>query len=55
MGATCPECAEEISAKPDAELGMIMGCPSCGTRLEIMCLVPLKIEPAPALEEDWGE
>ena len=55
MGATCPEGAEEVKLKESAELGEIMGCPGCGTRLEVMSIVPVKLEPAPSVEEDWGE
>lgn len=55
MSATCPECAEEIKLKEQAELGEIMACPCCSARLEIMSLAPVKIQAAPSVEEDWGE
>ncbi|MDO8339641.1 MAG: lysine biosynthesis protein LysW [Candidatus Burarchaeum sp.] len=55
MNATCPECAGEVKLKETCELGEIVPCPDCGSRLEVMGMQPLKLEPAPKLEEDWGE
>ena len=53
--AECPECASSISLAPNAEVGEILTCPDCGTRLEVRGVEPAKLEKAPGVEEDWGE
>ena len=55
METTCPECTAEFKPKSGLELGEIFGCTECGSRLEVMNLEPLKIQPAPTVEEDCGE
>ena len=39
----------------DAEIGEIVDCTTCGTELEVIDTAPPVLEPAPELEEDWGE
>lgn len=54
-GAECPECAGSVNLKEGAESGEIVACPDCGARLEIVSVSPPKVQPAPKVEEDWGE
>ncbi len=53
--AVCTECEAEISLEPTTEVGEIIQCPDCGLDLEVLCLDPPKVAPAPEEEEDWGE
>jgi len=53
--AECPECAGQIEIAANAEVGEILACPDCGTRLEIRSVSPPQVAPAPKVEEDWGE
>jgi alpha-aminoadipate carrier protein LysW len=53
--AECPECASQIALAPSTEVGEILTCPDCGTRLEVRSIEPAKLEKAPGVEEDWGE
>jgi len=39
----------------DAAIGEIVDRPTCGTELEVIDTAPPVLEPAPELEEDWGE
>jgi len=55
MGSTCSECAAQLDQNKKLEVGEIFGCTDCGARLEVMGLEPLKVQPAPTVEEDWGE
>ncbi|RLG20175.1 lysine biosynthesis protein LysW [Candidatus Micrarchaeota archaeon] len=55
METKCPECDCVLKPKKELELGEIFSCLDCGSRLEVMSLQPLKIQPAPVVEEDWGE
>ncbi len=50
----CPECGLEWtpSGVQEAE---IVTCPDCGTELEVVGIDPLRLAPAPKVEEDWGE
>jgi alpha-aminoadipate carrier protein LysW len=52
---TCIECGGQIELESDVMLGEIVACPDCGVELEVVELVPLRIEMAPEIEEDWGE
>lgn len=51
----CPECGASIALAANAEVGEILSCPDCGTRLEVRNLAPPTLEKAPGVEEDWGE
>ena len=53
--AECPECASSIELAANAEVGEILSCPDCGTRLEVRSTSPARLEKAPGVEEDWGE
>jgi len=50
----CPECAAPMDAAPTMT-GEILDCAGCGAELEVVSLAPLRVEPAPEIEEDWGE
>lgn len=50
----CPECAEELALDAVLE-NEIVQCAECGVELEVVRLSPLTLEPAPEVEEDWGE
>jgi len=51
----CPECGAEVSLHDDVEVGEIVDCATCGAELEVVADDPATLEPAPELEEDWGE
>ena len=51
----CPECAGTISSKEGMEVGEVLTCKDCGTRLEVMSVEPFQIALAPKIQEDWGE
>jgi len=51
----CPECAGAIAQKAGVEVGEVLTCRDCGTRLEIMSVAPFQLQHAPKVEEDWGE
>jgi alpha-aminoadipate carrier protein LysW len=53
--AECVECGAEVALPDGAEIGEIVDCPTCGTELEVIDTAPPVLEPAPELEEDWGE
>jgi len=53
--AECPECAAELILDDDVEAGEIIVCPDCGVELEVVSVDPVAVEPAPEVEEDWGE
>lgn len=50
----CPECAAELQIAPRL-VGEIVDCDDCGVELEVRNLDPVQVEPAPEIEEDWGE
>jgi alpha-aminoadipate carrier protein LysW len=53
--AECVECGADVALPGDAEIGEIVDCTTCGTELEVIDVSPPVLEPAPELEEDWGE
>jgi alpha-aminoadipate/glutamate carrier protein LysW len=53
--AECPECAGQIPLAANTEIGEILSCPDCGSRLEVKSVSPPSLQPAPKVEEDWGE
>jgi len=52
--APCPECGNDIE-NSNYELGELIVCDDCGSELEVVGVEPLKLEPAPMEDEDWGE
>ena len=55
MTAKCPHCAAAVALTGDPELGELLDCNECDEELEIVCLDPPELAPAPEEEEDWGE
>lgn len=55
MSARCPECDATVATSADVEAGEIIQCPECAVDLEVTALDPVRLELAPAEEEDWGE
>ena len=53
--AECVECGADVALPEDAEIGEIVDCTTCGTELEVIDVSPAVLEPAPELQEDWGE
>ncbi len=53
--AECPECAGAITLKEGTEVGEIISCQDCGTKLEVRSVNPVQLEKAPEVQEDWGE
>ena len=51
----CLECDAEIALSDDVEKGEIVECPDCGSEFEVRAVDPVRLEPAPKEEEDWGE
>lgn len=51
----CPECEAEVSFSRPPLSGQVVACAGCGTELEVVSREPLRLEPAPEVEEDWGE
>ena len=52
---TCPLCNAALELPPDVIEGEIIPCADCGCEAEVRSIDPIKLEPAPAIEEDWGE
>lgn len=55
MAQTCPECDGAVALAEPVRLSEIAQCPECSTELEVVGLDPVKLAPAPEIEEDWGE
>lgn len=53
--AACPECEGSVSIAADPRISEIVECGECAVELEILTLDPLRLAPAPEVEEDWGE
>ncbi|MFC7166651.1 lysine biosynthesis protein LysW [Halospeciosus flavus] len=51
----CPECGADVELPENVEVGEILDCATCGSELEVTGVEPVALEPAPELEEDWGE
>lgn len=51
----CPECDAGLEIPADAVIGEIVPCPECGVEFEVTGTDPFTVEPAPEIEEDWGE
>lgn len=56
-GATgaCPECEGAVAFARAPLAGQVVTCVGCGAELEVTSRDPLRLEPAPEVEEDWGE
>ena len=52
--AECPECFGKIELI-DVMQSEIVQCSECAMELEVTQIDPLTLEPAPEVEEDWGE
>ncbi|HET6594624.1 MAG TPA: lysine biosynthesis protein LysW [Anaerolineales bacterium] len=52
---SCPECDAELTLVEGTEVGEIIVCSDCGGDLEVISLMPAKVQLAPREEEDWGE
>ena len=55
VGAECPECGAHIVQRAGLEVGEILSCPDCGSKLEVKSVQPFTVDKAPSVEEDWGE
>ncbi len=55
MTLTCPECDGNVALAEPVRLSEIAQCTDCSTELEVVELAPVKLAPAPEIEEDWGE
>jgi alpha-aminoadipate carrier protein LysW len=55
MTTTCPECVAVVPLTTDVQPGEIVQCPDCAVDLEVASLDPVRLDLAPAEEEDWGE
>ena len=53
--AVCPECEGAVTLPADPMVGEVLPCPSCGAELELAAIDPPALQPAPEVEEDWGE
>lgn len=53
--ATCPSCDADVPVEAGLMKSEILPCPECGAELEVVSLKPLELQPAPEVEEDWGE
>ena len=51
----CPTCEAEINFKEGTIKNELLGCPECGTELEVIGIDPFILAEAPQEEEDWGE
>ena len=51
----CVVCGAEIVFKEAVVRGELVGCPDCGTDLEVKSIDPLEMIEAPTEEEDWGQ
>jgi alpha-aminoadipate carrier protein LysW len=52
---SCPECSGGISAPHVSSVSEIVECGECHSELEVVGVSPLRLAPAPEIEEDWGE
>ena len=53
--APCPECEGPVRFDRPPLRSQVARCADCGTELEVTGLDPIRLEPAPEVEEDWGE
>jgi len=50
----CPACTRELTLE-DPLLGELVDCPECEAEIEVVDLDPIALQPAPEIQEDWGE
>ncbi|PIR58638.1 MAG: lysine biosynthesis protein LysW [Candidatus Pacebacteria bacterium CG10_big_fil_rev_8_21_14_0_10_56_10] len=56
MPTVCPTCDAQVVLPAGTELSEIISCPECQTQLAVKAVGDEpQVEPAPAIEEDWGE
>lgn len=57
MKTKCEECGGGIQVPDDAMAGEIVNCPDCGLDYEVLSIDggEVKLKPAEAVGEDWGE
>lgn len=55
LAQACPECEGTIDLDEPIRLSEIAYCPDCSSELEVVGIQPVKLAPAPEIEEDWGE
>jgi len=48
---TCPDCEENFEIDEEADIGNIVECPKCRTRLEILNTFPVTFDYASEAEE----
>lgn len=53
--AKCLECQGEIILNEDLMAGEVVTCPECSSDFEVLKVKPLKLGPAPEVQEDWGQ
>ena len=53
--AKCLECQTEIILNEDLMVGEVVTCPECSSDFEVLKVKPLKLGPAPEVQEDWGQ
>lgn len=53
--AVCLDCEAPVEVPADCVIGEIVPCGECGGEMEVTSTDPLTLEPAPEIEEDWGE
>jgi len=53
--AACPECEADVQFERPPLRGEVARCRDCGVELEVTSVEPVRLEPAPEVEEDWGE
>lgn len=55
LNTECPECGSTVSFDEKPLVSEIVECEECGVELEVTSIIPLKVDVAPEVEEDWGE
>jgi alpha-aminoadipate carrier protein LysW len=53
--AECPFCEAPVALENDTMEDELLECGDCGTELVVTSLIPLAVEEAPQVEEDWGQ
>jgi alpha-aminoadipate carrier protein LysW len=51
----CPFCEAPVAVEDDTVKDELLECSDCGAELVVTALVPLMVEEAPQVEEDWGQ